>query len=123
MDDEPSILAACRDIFSTKDNNQYKVVVACSGNQALDILEDERSDIALIDLKMPGLSGEDLIKIVKKKYPKISIIVMTGYATINTVVETMKLGIKDFIPKPFTTDELFNKVEDIVNILSTEDRE
>ena len=51
------------------------------------------------------------------------LLLMTGYATINTAVETMKLGIKDFIPKPFTTNELFNKVENVVNILSTEDRE
>ncbi|MGA1826057.1 MAG: response regulator, partial [bacterium] len=58
-----------------------------------------------------GLPGLEFITTIKKKFPAIAIIVITGYATVKVAVEAMKLGAVDFVPKPFTSDEIFEAVE------------
>ncbi|MGA1842577.1 MAG: response regulator, partial [bacterium] len=63
----------------------------------------------------PGLPGLELLSTISNKYPDTAIIVITGYATVKTAVEAMKLGAVDFIPKPFTPDEIYNAVEKIAS--------
>jgi len=110
IDDEVVIQQSCTDIFSEK-SNRYEIDTVSSGEKALTILEEKHFDIILTDLKMPGLPGLKLISTIKEKFPNIAIIVITGYATVKTAVESMKLGAVDFIPKPFTSDEIFDAVE------------
>ena len=110
IDDEVIIQQSCTDIFSEK-SNRYEIDTVSSGEKALTILEEKHFDIILTDLKMPGLPGLKLISTIKEKFPNIAIIVITGYATVKTAVEAMKLGAVDFIPKPFTSDEIFDAVE------------
>ena len=117
IDDEVIIQQSCTDIFSEK-SNQYIIDTVSSGEKALVALEEKSFDIILTDLKMPGLPGLKLISTIKKKFPDTAIIVITGYATVKTAVEAMKLGAVDFIPKPFTCDEIFDAVEKMAKSLN-----
>ena len=64
---------------------------------------------------MPGLPGLELVTEIKNKFPNTAIIVITGYSTVQTAVEAVKLGADDFIPKPFTPDEIFSSVERVAS--------
>ena len=110
VDDEMVVQRSCLDIFAEK-SKRYEINTVSSGDEAEALLARKRFDIILTDLKMPGLAGTELIKNIKTKYPDIAIIVITGFSTVQTAVEVMKQGAVDFIPKPFTPDEIFNVVE------------
>ena len=114
IDDEKVIQQSCYDIFTEK-SNRYDIFTASSGDAALDKLEKKSFDIILTDLKMPGMSGLKLISTIRSKFPNMAIIVITGYATVKTAVEAMTLVAIDFIPKPFTPDEIFSAVENVVS--------
>lgn len=113
VDDEIIVQQSCADIFTEK-SDRYLISTVSSADMALKALENDCFDIILTDLKMPGQSGLKLISDISNKFPDTSIIVITGYATVKTAVEAMKLGAVDFIPKPFTPDEIFNAVENVV---------
>lgn len=116
VDDEIMVQRSCVDIFSVK-SQRYDVVTVSSGEEALDVMAEEPFDILLTDIKMPGLPGLELLETVKERFPHIAVIVITGYATVRTAVETMKLGAVDFIPKPFTPNEIFSSVEKLAERL------
>lgn len=114
VDDEIVVQRSCVDIFTEKRSRydiKYDVKTVSSADEALRLLETETFDIVLTDLKMPGLPGIELIVKIKNKHPETAIIVITGFSTVHTAVEAMKLGATDFIPKPFTPDEILNAVE------------
>ena len=83
-----------------------KVLTAARGNEALDIMEREDVSIVLLDLKMPGLDGMQVLKRIRETNLNILVIVITGYATVETAIEAMKQGAYDFIAKPFEPDHL-----------------
>ncbi len=83
-----------------------KVLTAARGNEALDIMEKEDVSIVLLDLKMPGLDGMQVLKRIRETNLNILVIVITGYATVETAIEAMKQGAYDFIAKPFEPDQL-----------------
>jgi DNA-binding NtrC family response regulator len=114
VDDEIVVQQSCVDIFSEK-GGCYEITTVSSGEEALGILEEKYFDIILTDIKMPGLPGLQLLSNITNKYPDTAIVVITGYATVRTAVEAMKLGAVDFIPKPFTPDEIYNAVENIAS--------
>lgn len=116
VDDEIVVQQSCVAIFSEK-SECYDITTVSSGNEALQILEKKPFDIILTDIKMPGLSGLKLLSTINNKYPDTAIIVITGYATVKTAVEAMKVGAVDFIPKPFTPDEIYNAVKKVVSQL------
>ena len=103
VDDEPTICRACEKILSREG---YRVKVAYSGKQALALLEQEPFDILFTDLKMAEMGGMELLETLRSRFPDIVPVVITGYATIASAVETMKLGAFDYLPKPFTPDEM-----------------
>jgi DNA-binding NtrC family response regulator len=110
VDDEMVVQRSCIDIFAEK-SKRYEICTVSSGDEAEALLARKRFDIILTDLKMPGLAGTELIARIKAKYPDTAIIVITGFSTVQTAVEVMKQGAVDFIPKPFTPDEIFQVVE------------
>jgi DNA-binding NtrC family response regulator len=114
VDDEIVVQRSCVDVFTEK-SDRYDILTVSSGEQALKVMQGESFDIILTDLKMPGLSGLDLISSIKKHSPDTIVIVITGYSTVKTAVEAMKLGADDFLPKPFTADEVFSAVEKIAD--------
>jgi len=103
VDDEKVIREGCHEALSSEG---FNVILAENGEQGLKMIGKEHFDIILLDLMMPGLSGFDVLSHVKKLHPDTVIIVITGYATIEHSIEAMKNGAFDFIPKPFSPDQL-----------------
>jgi len=103
IDDEATMRDSCRQALS-RDGN--RVEVAEDGLKGLAMLAKESFDLIILDLKMPGLSGMEVLKKIKDSDPEAMVIVITGYATVEFAVEAMKRGAYDFIPKPFTPDSL-----------------
>ena len=84
----------------------FQVFKASRGKEALDILSKESISIVLLDLKMPGMDGMEVLDRIREIDTTILVIVITGYATVQTAIEAMKQGAYDFIPKPFEPDQL-----------------
>lgn len=103
VDDEEVMRNACIQIL-TRDG--HRVRIAENGRQGLAMMKEEAFDIVILDLVMPGLSGMDVLRRVKENFPDLIVIVITGYATVESAVEAMKEGAYDYIPKPFTPDAL-----------------
>jgi len=103
VDDEINI---CRSVEKILSKMGLKVRTALNGHDALKLLESERFDVVLTDLKMSRLGGMEVLRRVKELDPLLPVIVMTGYASVSSAVEVMKLGAVDYLPKPFTPDEI-----------------
>ncbi len=103
VDDDLSVCKSCEKIL-VRNGCQVKTVL--SGKNALGALEEEPFDLVITDLKMSQMGGMELLQILRVQFPDIVPVVITGYATIASVVETMKLGAFDYLPKPFTPDEM-----------------
>ena len=103
IDDEEVMRNACTQVL-TRDG--HRVRVAESGKQGLAMMKQEVFNIVLLDLVMPGLSGMDLLRRTREDFPDVLVVVITGYATVQSAVEAMKGGAYDYIPKPFTPDAL-----------------
>lgn len=84
----------------------FQVLKASRGDEALEVLPKEKISIVLLDLKMPGMDGMEVLKHIRKVDESILVIVVTGYATVETAIEAMKRGAYDFISKPFDPDQL-----------------
>jgi len=103
VDDEKDIRDASERILTKMG---FEVVKASRGDEAIQILPEKQVSIVLLDLKMPGLDGIEVLKRIQAMDKDILVIVITGYATVETAIEAMKLGAYDFIPKPFEPDHL-----------------
>jgi DNA-binding NtrC family response regulator len=88
----------------------YDVAVARDARSALRILAEDEKDIALVDIKMPGMTGLELQEKLKEVAPDVTVIIMTAYASVETAVEALKAGAYDYITKPFDPDELSHLV-------------
>ena len=102
IDDEEVVLDSCQQILK---GSGYEIRTAMSGALGLDLLQEFHPDLIYVDLKMPGVSGFEVIEKAHDFDPTIVTIVITGYATVSSAVEAMKNGAYDFLPKPFTPDE------------------
>ena len=103
IDDEESIRDGCRQAL---EKLGYAVLDAGDGNEGIKIAREAKPDIALIDLKMPGISGMEIIGILSRDLPDMVLIMITGYATIVSAVEAIQKGAYDYLPKPFSPDQL-----------------
>lgn len=108
VDDEPVICRNCSRILT---ECGYKVETLQSSRMAMERIKAEPFDVVLLDLKMPGVDGMELLHLIKEIDPKIVSIMMTGYSTVETAVEAMRSGAFDYISKPFTPDELSIRIE------------
>jgi signal transduction histidine kinase len=103
IDDEDIVLDSCQHILAGSD---YEIRTAQDGNVGVGMVADYQPDLIFVDLKMPGISGFEVLEKIIEIDPTIVAIVITGFATINSAVEAMQKGAFDFLPKPFTPDEL-----------------
>jgi len=103
IDDDAAMRLSCRKILV---KTGLRVETFEDGMQGLDAVARLKPDVLVVDLKMPGISGMEVISRVQQMDPSVVIVVITGYATIDTAVEAMKSGAYDFLPKPFSPDEL-----------------
>ena len=92
------------------DEEGFAVDTAGSGQEALEQLEKSTYHLMLLDIKMPGMDGVEVLKKAKDAFPDLSVVMMTAYATVETAVEAMKIGALDYLIKPFEPDTLIPKV-------------
>lgn len=103
VDDEINV---CKSIRQAVICDEYSIDTALSGEEAINKEKENLYDLVITDLMMPGISGMDLLNSLKARRPEITIIIVTGYPTIKTAVESVKLGAFDYLAKPFTPKEL-----------------
>ena len=84
----------------------FDVNLAGTGELAMEAFREKRFDLLVADLRLPDIDGMDVIRRIKEQKPDTEVIVITGYGTTATAVEAMKLGVADFLPKPFTEDQI-----------------
>ena len=111
VDDEEVILDSFRKILVV---DGYSVDTVTNGKEALGLIQSHHYDFLFTDLKMPEMDGVEVTKSVKHLRPDIDVIIITGYASVETAVETMKYGAMDYVQKPFTDDELLAFVKKIL---------
>lgn len=93
----------------------YRVDCASNGHEALEMVKRNDYDLVFLDIRMPDMSGIEVLKTVKNLYPHILIVMITAYGSVETAIEAMKSGADDFIMKPFEPDQLQLLVEKLVN--------
>jgi DNA-binding NtrC family response regulator len=103
VDDEIVICKSCEKIFKRAGHD---VIYAVSGKEALEILDKQTFDVVFTDLKMMDIGGMEVLRIIKQKFPDTLVVIITGYATVASAVETMRYGAFDYLPKPFTPAEI-----------------
>ncbi len=112
VDDEPMICKSCKEIL---EDDGYQVELAYSGQEGLKKALENVFDLAILDMKMPDMSGMAVLKRIKGEKLKTPVIMITGYSTVDTAIEAMKLGASEYMPKPFTPDELSSVVRTVIS--------
>jgi two-component system sensor histidine kinase/response regulator len=102
IDDEEVVLESCMEIL---EETEHEVETARNGTVGLEVVERFKPDLVFVDLKMPGISGLEVLGKISGIDATIVTIVITGYATVSSAVEAMKKGAYDYLPKPFTPDQ------------------
>ena len=110
VDDEVSFIKTMAKRLEKRD---IETISAFSGEECLETLKTHQTlDVIVLDVKMPGMDGLETLKIIKKEFPLIEVIMLTGHATIESGIDGMKLGAFDFLTKPCDIEELVGKLEE-----------
>lgn len=107
VDDEENIRNVLETVFTSKG---YGVIKAANGFEAIKVVENARVDLAIIDIKMPGMDGMELLSRIKEHSSEFPVVVMTGFADVETTAKALKAGASDFLAKPFGAQEVFHSV-------------
>lgn len=113
-DSAPTIEVLQRNLTS----QGYTIFTAPGVAEAIKILDSTEIDLVITDLKMPRVSGLDLVRHVRENFVNTEVIIITGYATVQGAVDALKIGAEDYLPKPFTDEELYSAVEKALSKLS-----
>ena len=103
VDDETEFLEALGERLEMRD---FDVRPVTSGQAALDLCRHEKFDLALVDLKMPGMDGKELLTHLKAEHKHLEVIILTGHGSLGSAVECAKLGAFSYLPKPYQLEEL-----------------
>jgi DNA-binding NtrC family response regulator len=103
IDDEEAIRDACSQVLKKEG---YSVKTAEDGIEGLRLFRTEFFHAVLLDLKLPGMDGMEILSLIKEEQPKTQVIIITGFASIDSAVEAMQRGASDYLPKPFTPEQL-----------------
>ncbi|MBN1380284.1 MAG: sigma-54-dependent Fis family transcriptional regulator [Deltaproteobacteria bacterium] len=117
VDDDQSMKSA---LAESLESCGYKTQAVENGHEALAMFKQRKFDLVLTDMKMPGITGIEVLKSVKLMSPETPVILITAYGTVNTAVEAMKEGAAEFIMKPFTLDDLESAVQNVLSISEVE---
>jgi DNA-binding NtrC family response regulator len=112
VDDEPVVVNSIRKTLARR---AFKVAEAFSGREALSRVTSESFDLVLLDMKLPDANGLELVSDLKKRKPGLRVVIVTGYASIDTAVEAIRRGANDYMAKPFTPDELYSTANRVLN--------
>jgi len=116
VDDEVNMLESLSEVLG---NKGYLVATARNGLEALERLKEKYFNMAIADLKMPEMGGMELLEVMKERYPQTPVVMLTGYATVNSAVDAMKKGAYDYLVKPFSPDKILliaNKIMEEENL-------
>ena len=109
VDDEERFLSTTQKLLAKKG---YDVLTASSGAEALEKLRIHNVHVVVLDVKMPGMDGIETLKAVKKTFPLVEVIMLTGHATVESAVEGLKSGATDYLMKPTDVKDLIQKAEE-----------
>jgi putative nucleotidyltransferase with HDIG domain len=112
VDDEKYIREALEQYFNSTDH--HRISAAASGEEALNLFYPGRFDCAFLDLKMPGMNGLELLKLLKEKDKSLPVVIMTGYPSLDAAVDTMRKGANDFLVKPFSLKQVTATLERVL---------
>jgi DNA-binding NtrC family response regulator len=107
MDDELSVAKGLEMILTEEG---YEVDLAMTGRDALEVFGKKEIDLLVADLRLPDIDGMDVVRAVKEERPQTGVVVITGYASVNSAVESMRWGAFDYLSKPFTEDQIKTSV-------------
>ncbi len=111
VDDEKNIRLTLKKCL---EEQEYEVFIATNGEEGIEKIKSKHFDLIMLDIKMPGLNGMQVLKEIRDKGIKVNVIMMTAYGSIEKAVEAMKLGAIDFISKPFTPEEVRTIVKEVL---------
>jgi DNA-binding NtrC family response regulator len=97
VDDEEVVRIGYRRVLSA---DGFRVVAAGNGPEALDMMDGDTFDVVLLDMRMPGMDGLELLRAIKERWPQSEVVVVTGYPSIDAAKEAVKLGAYDYLAKP-----------------------
>jgi len=118
VDDEPSIIRTLKGLLS---DEGYDVLSASNGYEALKIIESESPDLVLLDVWMPGIDGIETLKEIQKNSPHVQVIIITGHGSIETAVQTIKLGAYDLLEKPLSIDKVIVAINNALDFKRLEE--
>jgi DNA-binding NtrC family response regulator len=116
VDDDAIVIKSCRRILEAEG---FEVSTVPGADNALEAMKTSDFDLLLVDVKMPKRDGMYLMREIKKNWPEIPTIIMSGYPTPETIAEVLRLGATLFIPKPFRPDELMKSVRQVLKNVPT----
>jgi len=109
VDDEVKFLDSISRRLELRD---FNVTKATNGHQAVESARNEKYDLALIDLKMPGMDGRQVLQILKSEHKFLEAIILTGHGSLDSAVECTKIGAFGYLPKPYELDDLVEKLQE-----------
>jgi len=119
VDDEDGIRSGVKRVLANfivsypfmDDDIGFEVSEAVTGEEAIEKLENQKIDLVLLDNKLPGISGLEVLEHIKNKFPDVRVMMITSFASLEVAVKATKNGAYDFVPKPFTPQELKASIE------------
>lgn len=112
VDDEDAL----RTVLSAELGSEgYDVATAADGVEAVGMLQKNRYNLVLLDIKMPNMNGFEVLKIIKEKHPGTKVIMLTGFADLKNAIESKKLGAEDFVSKPYDLVDLLTTIDRVLN--------
>jgi DNA-binding NtrC family response regulator len=120
IDDEQVVLDSVGKILA---DENYTVDVTLSGREGIDRAVKQDYDIVLTDIRMPDIGGMRVLRDVKRAKPSLPVVMITGYASIESSVQAMKMGAADYLEKPFTPDQLLKAVASALDVAATQEPE
>jgi len=112
VDDQFGIRVLLKEVF---DKDGYETFDASNGNQALTIIKDESPDLVLLDVKIPGMDGLEILKEIRERKLETNVIMMTAYGELEMINEAKKLGAVAHFAKPFDIDEVRMKIREFLD--------
>ena len=120
IDDEKVVLDSVSKILT---DENYEVDITLNGREGIDRAIKDNYDVVLTDIRMPDIGGMRVLRDVKRAKPSLPVVMITGYASIESSVQAMKMGAADYLEKPFTPDQLLKAVASALDIAATQEPE
>jgi DNA-binding NtrC family response regulator len=112
VDDEVSFVETFSERLELRD---FEISKAFSGEEALQVLDENKNiEIVILDVKMPGMDGIETLTVIKRKYPLVEVMMLSGHADVTSAIDGMKQGAFDYLMKPVDMDQIISKVTEAV---------